>query len=333
MDKRRLQRTGGSSLTMTLPKHWVTQHNLKHQAVVTTHVQKTGALLIKPFKPENGLWQVSLDINSLTPAMLMRETIGLYVAGIDEIKFHGQHITSQQRSRLRSLIQALIGFEIIDESVSKVIVRNIFDVRKFPLSTTIQKMFLIAEAMITDAFRVTKKDQQLAHDITERDLEVDKLLLILRRQFNSILQDKISEEELDSDRINLSFFQNIAVQLERIADHAVKIATARNLVIQQQSKLSNTAAHQEIFKTLRRILNESASLVQNIDRQQAHQILDANTALEKSLQHIRVKMKKSSPSEVITVDSLDRLRGYLMNIAELTIDQSMNRYTQTTISK
>ena len=231
-------------------------------------------------------------------------------------------------------MQTLVGFEIIDESVSKVIARNIFDVRKFPLSATIQKIFLIAEAMITDALRVTlKKDQQLAHDITERDLEIDKLLLILRRQFNTILQDKVSEEELDSDRINLGYFQNIAVQLERIADHGVKIAAARNLAIQQQSKLSDSIAHQEIFKTLCRILNESATMVQRVDKQHAHQVLDANSELEESLQHIRSKTKRPSPSEIIVVDSLDRSRGYLMNIAELTIDHSMNRYIQAIVLK
>lgn len=62
-------------------------------------------------------------------------------------------------------------------------------------------------------------------------------------------------------------------------------------------------------------------MVRNLDKLQAHKILDGDTELERLI--YSSKRMKLSYEGAIVEDSLDRLRGYLMNIAELTIDYTL----------
>ena len=204
MDKRKLQRTGGASLTITLPKSWIESCNLTHQQEVNMFTQASGTLLLKPAPTEKEN-QTTLNITSLTEDMITREATALYIAGVNEIRFESTTITPAKRSQIRTIIQRLIGSEIIDESSEKVLVRNILDIAKLPIGDIIDKMFLVATSMLEDAIDgVLTSNQQKTHDIADRDLEIDKLYLIITRQFNAILNDTISEEELQLSRIDLS---------------------------------------------------------------------------------------------------------------------------------
>jgi hypothetical protein len=62
-------------------------------------------------------------------------------------------------------------------------------------------------------------------------------------------------------------------------------------------------------------------MVRHLDKVQAHKILDGDHELERLIYSSK-RMKQSYEGALIE-DSLDRLRGYLMNIAELTIDYTL----------
>ena len=61
-------------------------------------------------------------------------------------------------------------------------------------------------------------------------------------------------------------------------------------------------------------------MVLKLDKSLAHKILDKNSTIEKM---IALSRNVKSLNEMIVVDSLDRLRGYVMNLAEITIDQTI----------
>ena len=56
---------------------------------------------------------------------------------------------------------------------------------------------------------------------------------------------------------------------------------------------------------------------------EAHRILNENNALEKNINTASALPRKESQIHTILENSLDRVRGYIMNMAEATIDHAV----------
>jgi len=74
------------------------------------------------------------------------------------------------------------------------------------------------------------------------------------------------------------------------------------------------------------LLKDVEAMVRHMDKATAHKILDSDDELERLI--YSSKRMKLSYEGAIVEDSLDRLRGYLMNIAELTIDYAVATASQ-----
>jgi len=325
MEIRKLQLTGGSSLAITLPKKWADHFGLKSKDTVVIYSQKSGALIIQPARHKKQLLKTVLKIDDFTKDMLTREIIAHYISGSDEVTIKSKKITHDQRNRIREVSHSLIGYEIIDESSEEVSIKNIFDATKFPIIQNVGKMFVITKSMFNDAIKaIAQNDKPLARDVIDRDFEVDKLQLAIMRQFYTLIQGREYDEEIGLSQMDLNYYENVATQLERIADHAVKIAKA---VITASKKLESIASSyiKNIAKKVLPLLEYSEEMVQKLDKILAHKILSKNPEIESILS---VDKAVKSFEEMIVTDSLDRLRGYVMNIAEITIDQSIAKKKQ-----
>ncbi|NCQ54660.1 phosphate uptake regulator PhoU, partial [Candidatus Parcubacteria bacterium] len=320
MEIRKLQLTGGSSLAITLPKKWVDHFGLKSKDTVVIYSQKSGSLIIQPAYYKEQLRKTVLKIDGLTKDMFTRELIAHYISGSDEITISGQRITHDQRNKIREVSHSLIGYEIIDESSEEIFIKNIFDATKFPIIQNVEKMFVVAKSMFNDAIKtMAQNNKPLARDVIDRDFEIDKLHLAIMRQFHALIQSRVFDEEIGLSQVDLNYYENVATQLERIADHAVKIAKT---VVTADKKLENlVSSHiKNIAKKVLPLLEYSEEMVKKLDKILAHKILNKNPEIESILS---VDKAVKSFEEIIVVDSLDRLRGYVMNMAEITINQAI----------
>ena len=320
MEIRKLQLTGGSSLAITLPKKWVDHFGLKSKDTVVIYSQKSGSLIIQPARYKEQLLKTVLKIDGLTKDMLTRELIAHYISGSDEVTIKSKKITRDRRNRIREILQSLIGYEIIDESSEEVFIKNIFDATKFPIIQNVEKMFVIVKSMFNDAIKaITQNNNPLASDVIDRDFEIDKLRLAIMRQFYALIQGRVYDEEIGLSQADTNYYEHVATQLERIADHAVKIA--RTVITADKKSESLVSSRlKNIVKKILPLLEYSEEAVRELDKTLAHIILEKNPEIERTL---LLDRDVKSFEEMIVVDSLDRLRGYVMNIAEITIDQAI----------
>ena len=320
MEIRKLQLTGGSSLAITLPKKWVDHFGLKSKDTVVIYSQKSGSLIIQPARYKEQLLKTVLKIDGLTKDMLTRELTAHYISGSDELTIKSKRITRDQRNRIREILQSLIGYEIIDESSEEVFIKNIFDATKFPIIQNVEKMFVIVKSMFNDAIKaITQNNNPLASDVIDRDFEIDKLRLAIMRQFYALIQGRVYDEEIGLSQADTNYYEHVATQLERIADHAVKIA--RTVITADKKSESLVSSRlKNIVKKILPLLEYSEEAVRELDKTLAHIILEKNPEIERTL---LLDRDVKSFEEMIVVDSLDRLRGYVMNIAEITIDQAI----------
>jgi phosphate uptake regulator len=315
METRKIQKTGGSSLIMTLPKKWVDQNGLQDKDLVKVSISGPHALILRPLNNQKQTQKSFLKLDGLSKNVLTRELIAHYISGVDEIVVESERIFPEQRNNIRSLSNFLTGFEIIDESAEKIVLRNIFDPTKFPITKNIEKMFFTTKSMFQDALKaLMENDKALGRDVIERDFEIDKLYLIIKRQRHSLSQDKISPEDIGLTLSELQYYEDVAVQLVRIGDHAVKIARVVEKLDKKFTKVEDKITG---------LLNKANEMVKKLDKGLAHEILNVNTEPKGPIP------TDLDPEEAFVVnlleDSLDRVQGYATNIAEITIDQAVEK--------
>jgi phosphate uptake regulator len=314
MERRKLQATGGSSLTLTLPKTWINRLKLKSKDEVL--VNTAGPVLtIRPAGLSKQEITIDISMDHLPDKWLLREMIGAYISGADKIILRSQRLTPDQNQAIRQAVQLLFGFEILEETSQKIVAKTVLDDAMFPVSESTLRIFMIVRSMFVDSLKAAQAgDKDLATDIKLRDYEVNKFLHAIKRQFQEILSGKV-----EGNIEEVSFYRSVAVQLERVGDHAVKIAELASTNRTDSAKLSSTFP--VIQDAIHGLLKDAESMVRHLDKQQAHKVLDSDAELERLIYSSK-RMKQSYEGAIIE-DSLDRLRGYLMNVAELTIDYAL----------
>jgi phosphate uptake regulator len=161
----------------------------------------------------------------------------------------------------------------------------------------------------------------LANDTAARDHDVDKSVYVITRLAVSLLQARISEERLGVDLDFAFYCSRLARELERIADHATKIAfmTSRG-----QLKLSPThiKAVAVVAEKMIPYIDNSLFLAEKLRREELHEMIDGLNAVTEDISSLSRRVAKTGRANSgLAVDSLDRLRGYLMNMAEFALER------------
>ena len=196
MEKRKIQRTGSSSFSVSLPKEWIKDHKLKeHDSVI--YFQDGDSLILLPAPIIQKQTKSKIPIADLKGEELRREIIARYVLGFDEIEILEEPITREDRLIVRKTVEMLAGFKIIEDSTSRIILRNILHPEKFSYEESISQMFLMTNSMLQDAIMSALENKiELAQDVIARDYDIDKLYFLVLRQNRSLFQNKIFDGKL-----------------------------------------------------------------------------------------------------------------------------------------
>jgi len=317
METRCIQKTGGSSFTLTLPKSWVVQNALEQNGIVEIHPRNKTQLVIQPHSYSKN-HTASLDINYLPDVHIIREIIGMYISGVDEIVITAKSILYEQRSLIRSTSFKLIGFELFEESSDRILLKNVAN-PTINSSEYLKKMFGIIRSMLSDVISALEKsDRRLARDIIERDVEVDRIHLVIYRQFNTILNTMVSDRPTDLSVVDLHFYMLAGLRFERIADHIVRIASVIAMLKDAEKIALNKFQHADVIR-ITEYLDVLPNIIFTLDRRLAHATLDLYDSRKKN-EFINHTIKNTSSINILIQDSIERIRGYVSNIAEETIN-------------
>ncbi|WP_436911841.1 PhoU domain-containing protein [Halosimplex marinum] len=224
METRKVQVTGGSTYTVSLPKDWATENDVSAGSVVEFHSEED-ILLLSP-KSEEEREEGSIEIDGLEGDQLTRAVMTMYVSGFDVINFEAARVTAGQRRTIREATQGLVGLEVIEETGDRVVLQDLLDSSELSVHNAITRMRLVSLTMLSDAVTaLLEDDDELAHDVIERDDDVDRLWYMVSRVFRTVLRNPAAATEIGFPRETVFDYQSSARQLERIADHATKIAT------------------------------------------------------------------------------------------------------------
>jgi len=329
METRKVQVTGGSTYTVSLPKDWATKNSVSAGSVVEFYPEED-SLLLTP-KTEVERTKGTLDVGDLEGDELTRAVMTMYVSGFDVIALTANRITTDQRAAIRQAIQNLVGVEILQETNDSVVIQDLLDSSELSIHNAVTRMRLIATSMLADAVTaLTDNDDDLAEDVIDRDDDVDRLWYVVSRIFRATLRSPRAAREMGVPRETCFDYHSSARQLERIGDHAAKIA---------QLALTLNAVPEEIGDAIHDLHDDAAAVIDTAmdalfedDTTEATRM--ANEAREEILaidEHNRridglLRDLEPAPREAqslgLIVDSLSRSADYGGNIAETALQKA-----------
>ncbi|MBY8983890.1 MAG: phosphate uptake regulator PhoU [Candidatus Lokiarchaeota archaeon] len=225
---RKVQKTGGSSYTISLPKAWIDKNGIEKNDTLGILSQPDGNLLITPqIKTERIQKIKEIDVEDFPDDnFLFRVLIGAYIMGFSIIIIKsGKKFEPHIRDTIRKFTQIAIGPEIEEESPNFIKIKDLVNPREMPFEKTIRRMYILAQGMFEDSMNAFKTSNlNLAENVIKSDNEIDRLHYLIMRQVSIALSDIILCQKMGVTLEDAVHFQQISRFLERIADHAVKIS-------------------------------------------------------------------------------------------------------------
>jgi phosphate uptake regulator len=327
METRKVQVTGGSTYTVSLPKTWATDNGVSGGSVVEFYPEDD-ALLLTPRREEEKSEGV-LDIAGLEGEQLTRAVITMYVSGFDIITLETARVSAAQRRSIREAAQGLVGLEVIGETSERVQLQDLLDSSELSMYNAITRMRLVATTMLGDAVTaLVENDDDLAADVVQRDDDVDRLWAMVSRVFRSVLRDPSAAAEIGLDRETCFDYHSSARQLERVADHATKIANHA----QELGDIPEAAGEslQALYGEALEVIDAAMDALLEDDNEQATRLAnDARGRVESVDHHARdvdSQIRELDPQQAqllgLVLDSLTRSADYGGNIAETALQKA-----------
>jgi phosphate uptake regulator len=332
METRKVQITGGTTLIVSLPKSWVNKVNLNAGDEVTLKPQSDGSLSVRTKNSPEVHHTKTIFIDGKDGDNLIREIIAAYIAGYSSIELKATKILSKQRDTVRKTVNMLIGPEIIEETLDKIVMQDILNPAELSVKKSIRRMFMITRAMQENSIRALKeRDFDLAKDVMERDNEVDKLFLLVSKQFRMVMRDISIADKFDMSMEEHLDMRLASYPLERIGDHSTKICNQVVMIGDRELPEGIIKAIEDVNLLSLKAVEDSidALFKRNIDL--ANTVFLKRAEITKKIlkieqEVIALNSEVSLPLGII-LDSIDRTCDYGCNISEIAINSAVSDNT------
>lgn len=319
---------GGGTYMITLPKGWVEELKLRKGEVLTLVRVDSGIYLCPAREGERPAARTQLQVEEgLQGEALARALISRYIAGFDIIEVAGK-ISAEQREAVRHTARRLIGAEILQETADFFLIHTLRDPQVLSVPQLLAYIYENAESMLKDApDALLEGDLEKARGVIQRDERVDRFFLVLSRQLYAALRDPLAEVERGISRSDFFNIHTVARQLERVADHAVKIAQAAQALIEEQRSLLGELADAlaEAKEASQQLIAQAMRAFVDLNEEEAHRALAVLPRVERLVEEVDRQLQALDDPHLayhlgIAVDSIGRVKDYAANIAEVALN-------------
>jgi len=326
---RRLQVTGGSTYTVSLPKTWIEELQLKKNSNVTLVKNRNDSITLFQEEKSKKTNAIALIGKSDSKESIRRKIIAIYLSGYKtiELKTKGIEITSTHRGAIRDLVRTtLMGTEIIEASSEKMVLQVLTQLAQLSFDVALKRMYITATNMHQEAIEsLNEMDSDHAEEVLKMDDEVDRFSLYLLRNLNLSLENVQvlldSGLEKPSDCLG---YRTVVKCVERIADHAGLIA--------KKVKYLDSPIDKKTLKEIEQISNESLIVFENSitalskrDYKMAEKVASSVTNVIERKKKLMDSLKPNNNTTTIKLilEDIRRTAEYSRDISEIVIDETV----------
>ena len=185
---RRVQRTGSSSLSITLPKAWTDSMNLQTGDSLRFRDLGEGRLEISPVRPEAPAERrqklLRIDASGAPPKLLVRLLVGAYITGQDQIVVTARAgLSPEQRQEIRRIVGHVLGMTVVEEDSGAVEIQNFVDPGKYQFQRLMSQVVRILRSELEACRDLLRGGNRVAMEqLGAMEDEVDRFYLLMVRQ-------------------------------------------------------------------------------------------------------------------------------------------------------
>lgn len=312
MEIRKLQRTGGGTFILSLPKKWIKKYSLEKGDSFALFEQENG-LFITPKFEEKKEKQVDVTADEFVARKIMTS----YTYGYTSMKITG-NLTNEIRFQIRETVDTLLGYEIIDEKESSILIQDLLNPSELPTKKALKREYFLASSMHKDLTEaISAQTFSLASDISARDSEVDKLYFLIVRQLRSALQNTGFAERVGVSPLECLDFRIVAKNVEEIADSA---EAASKYLLEISSIAQNIVEDLVEFSKLAYFMHQTAfrAFLEG-DRPHANTVIEKRNEVRERKEELDEKILKADQAVLLgnIVDNIQIICEKGSDIADL----------------
>jgi len=327
IEQRKVQLTGGSTYTVSLPKEWAVENQIGAGSLVNFYPE--GSSIVLSAEKKNSRNSTSVNIDGMEMDEIVRTVVTMYVSGFEIIELQSGRISTEQRRAVRDITRQLVGIEIIEETPNMMKLKDLLDSSELSIIGAVERMENMALSMFSDSIESIKlNDLNLSKDVIERDDDIDRLWFVVSRAFRTSLKSPSKLQELGLERIDCFDYHTCARQLERIGDHAAKISYIKQELGDIPEPIRKGLGN--LHEASREIIDLAIKAMKMEDKNMAKEAANRSrtkvTLIEKlvlEMMHSTVKDLDVSDAQKIglVLDSVSRCADYGGNIAETVLQK------------
>ena len=330
METRKVQFIGGTTYTISLPKQWANQHSIEAGDKLYLQPNGDASLVVHTVSPqEDEVTTAHTTVDGYTDENLRRTVQAFYTAGLDEFTLTvSDTFSTTQRQFLTTAATNLVGLEVFEETESRIVYKNVLEKEEESVRQSVLQLEYVAVWMHRNAvMAVVDDDTDRAKRVIERNDEVNRLFGLVNRQFKRALGSLQESKQLGFDRPTIFDYYTTARQLERVADHAERIATVA-LRLEEPAAVDLMENFVSLADQSREIVTGAASvLLGSGSVEQAYTAFTEYDELLEAIDRLDRSLNDSSASEAyllaLVLDSVRRTAESGGNIAEAMVQASV----------
>lgn len=329
---RRIQISGGSTYTISLPKKWIDELGIKNGDNMTIIKNANRSMTLFPGldsekTPKKAIFTISQKDSEES---IRRKIVALYLTGYKTIQVtsKGVKILPEHSRLIKDLVRkSMIGTEIVEADSESITIQILTRLPELTFDVALKRMYLMTANMHREAMEALKKfDTEYGEEVVRMDDEVDRFSLYMMRtlimaiQNSSMLYDVGLERP--SDCLN---YRTVISRIERIADHAALIA--------KRIKFLKEPLEPKILKELESLSNDAITCFENSisalakkDHILAEKVaVNISQVVEKE-KELMYGMKESKNSTIVkfTLEDIRRTAEYSSDIIETVVNETIH---------
>lgn len=262
MVTRKVQLTGSSTYTISLPKDWAREHGIEPGMQLTLCPGHNGELVIGAGQTEDQSPTVDLDT---VPEDAVTDVIrSLYVVGVDRFTLSAsESLSGTTRRAVSDATSELVGLEIARETESAVELSTPLDTAELGIERTLVQLQYVALSMQHDATTaLVDGDADLAAQVTERRRDARRKYDLVNRSFQRSLTDLEELRGFGLDRPRVFDYFVTANRLDRVADGAERVAA---VTLERDDPADDRDTYVENARRVRDLVDEAVEAVLDAD--------------------------------------------------------------------
>lgn len=227
MERRKVQKVGGSTYTVSVPKDWAHEHHIEAGEHVHLYTHGDGSLVVRSSRTDGeALAERTVELGEDGPETIEQVVRGLYAAGYDEITVAApEGFDDAQRRRLTNVARDTVGMQVVTTDEAAITVRSLLDASDVSVQQSVLQLQFIALSMHRSAVdALVDGGASEPADLRDRADEVGRLAGMVVRHFNRSLTDFEETDALGVSRPVLFTHYRVAREYERLAGDSVTVA-------------------------------------------------------------------------------------------------------------